>query len=250
MNFNRKFLLITLAAIFFAGLGLRLGFWQLDRAAQKEALQAAMAEQSLQAPLDTTAVAQLPGLDEGLYRVVKVSGTWEVAHSIYLDNRQMDGKVGFFVLTPLRLQPSGVVVMVQRGWVARNFETRATVPKVQTPSGSVSVEGQIAPLPAKLYEPGTPGLGLIRQNLDLAQFREQSGLALAQFTIRQTGPPSEGLRRDWPEVALGLEKHYGYAFQWFAMSALVAGLYLWFQFFRRSAAPIKESLNHVPPPRL
>ena len=134
MNFNRKFLLITLAAIFFAGLGLRLGFWQLDRAAQKEALQAAMAEQSLQAPLDTTAVAQLPGLDEGLYRVVKVSGTWEVAHSIYLDNRQMDGKVGFFVLTPLRLQPSGVVVMVQRGWVARNFETRATVPKVQTPS--------------------------------------------------------------------------------------------------------------------
>ena len=107
-----------------------------------------------------------------------------------------------------------------------------------------------APLPAKLYEPGTPGLGLIRQNLDLAQFREQSGLALAQFTIRQTGPPSEGLRRDWPEVALGLEKHNGYAFQWFAMSALVAGLYLWFQFFRRSAAPIKESLNHVPPPRL
>ena len=140
--------------------------------------------------------------------------------------------------------------MVQRGWVARNFETRATVPKVQTPSGPVSLEGQIAPLPAKLYEPGTPRLGLIRQNLDLAQFREQSGLALAQFTIRQTGPPSEGLRRDWPEVALGLEKHYGYAFQWFAMSALVAGLYLWFQFFRRSAAPIKESLNHVPPPRL
>ena len=151
MNFNRKFLLITLAAIFFAGLGLRLGFWQLDRAAQKEALQAAMAEQSLQAPLDTTAVAQLPGLDEGLYRVVKVSGTWEVAHSIYLDNRQMDGKVGFFVLTPLRLQPSGVVVMVQRGWVARNFETRATVPKVQTPSGPVSLEGQIAPLPAKRH---------------------------------------------------------------------------------------------------
>ena len=240
MNFNRKFLSITLAAIFFAGLGLRLGFWQLDRAAQKEALQAAMAEQSRQAPLDTAAVAQLRGLDEGLYRVVKVSGTWELAHSVYLDNRQMDGKVGFFVLTPLRLQPSGVLVMVQRGWVARNFENRATVPEVQTPSGPVSVEGQIAPPTSKLYEPGVPGLGLIRQNLDLVQFRQQSGLALAEFMIRQTGPSSEGLRRDWPSVALGLEKHYGYAFQWFAMSALVAGLYLWFQFFRRSVAPIKE----------
>lgn len=250
MNFTRKFLLITLAAIFFAGLGLRLGFWQLHRASQKEALQAAMAAQNSQAPLDTTAVAQLPSVDEGLYRVVKVTGTWEATHSVYLDNRQMDGKVGFFVLTPLRLQPSGVVVMVQRGWVARNFQNRATVPEVQTPSGPVSVEGQIAPPASKLYEPGAPGLGLIRQNLDLTQFRQQSGLAVAEFMIRQTGPASEGLRRDWPSMALGLEKHYGYAFQWFAMSALVVGLYLWFQFFRRSAAPIKESLNHVPSPRL
>lgn len=237
MNLNRKFFLITLGAVFFAGLGLYLGFWQLSRAAQKEALQAAMMAQASQAPLDTAAVADLSGASADLYRPVKVTGVWEAADSVYLDNRQMDGKVGFFVLTPLRLQPSGLVLIVQRGWVARNFEARASVPPVDTPTGMVHVEGQIAPPPSKLYEPGTPGVGLIRQNLDLVQFRQQSGLPLADFTIRQTGPTSDGLRRNWPAVALGVEKHYGYAFQWFSMSALVLGLYLWFQFFRRTAAP-------------
>jgi surfeit locus 1 family protein len=250
LNRTRKFFLITSAAIFFASLGVYLGFWQLSRAAQKQALHAAMVSQTSQAPLDNEAVARLSGLSDGLYRSVKVIGTWEAAHTVYLDNRQMDGRVGFFVLTPLRLQAIPTVVMVQRGWVGRNFESRATVPEIATPTGPVLVEGQIAPPPSKLYEPGTPGSGRIRQNLDPLQFREQSGLPLAEFSIRQTGAASEGLRRDWPSVALGVEKHYGYAFQWFAMAALVIGLYIWFQFFRRTTALSKESLPHVPPPRI
>lgn len=213
-------------------------------------MQAAMTAQAGRAPLDNLAVAQLPGIGADSYRKVRVTGTWEALHTVYLDNRQMDGRVGFFVLTPLRLQPDGPVVMVQRGWIGRNFESRAAVPSIQTPTGWVSLEGQIAPPPSKLYEPGAPGFGLIRQNLDLAQFRRETGLALADFTLRQTGPASDGLRRDWPAVALGVDKHYGYAFQWFAMSALVVGLYLWLQIFRRTSVPSKESLTHVPPPSL
>ena len=248
LNLKRKFYLVTAAALFFAGLGIYLGFWQLGRAAQKEAMHAAMQAQSRQAPLDATALARLAHLAEGLYRPVRVQGTWESALTVYLDNRQMGGKVGFFVLTPLRLQGTGQVVLVQRGWVGRNFEVRDQVPAVQTPPGLVWVEGQIAPPPSKLYEPGAPGAGLIRQNLDLDRFRSESGLALAAFTIRQSGPTSDGLRRDWPVVALGVDKHYGYAFQWFALSALVVGLYFWFHFFRRPTARFQETHSHVPPP--
>jgi surfeit locus 1 family protein len=43
---------------------------------------------------------------------------------------------------------------------------------------------------------------------------------------------ADGLRRDWPVVDAGLGKHYGYAFQWFGLSALFAGLYVWFQLLR------------------
>ena len=48
----------------------------------------------------------------------------------------------------------------------------------------------------------------------------------------QTGEASEGLRRDWPVVALSADKNKGYAFQWFALCALIAGLYLWFQWIQ------------------
>lgn len=250
LNLNRKFYLTTVAALFFAGLGLYLGFWQLGRAAQKEAMQVAMQSQASLEPLDASALAQTAALAPVLYRPVHVAGSWDATHTVYLDNRQMDGKVGFFVMTPLRLQATGQVVMVQRGWIGRNFEVRAQVPAVLTPEGVVWVDGQMAPPPSKLYAPGAPGVGVIRQNLDLVEFRRETGLPLADFTIRQNGPSSEGLRRDWPAIALGVEKHYGYAFQWFAMAALIVGLYLWFQFFRRLTARFQEARSHVPPPLL
>ena len=88
--------------------------------------------------------------------------------------------------------------------------------------------GKEAPPPA-----AAPGSSPIRQNLDLEAFREQTGLPLrTDVSLLQTGPASEGLQRDWPVPALGIEKHYGYAFQWFALSALIAGLYAWFRFIR------------------
>jgi surfeit locus 1 family protein len=182
---------------------------------------------------------------EVLHQRVLLSGTWVPQSTVYLDNRQMDGKVGFFVLTPMRLEGSDKVVMVQRGWVPRNFEQRETVPAVETSSGLVQIEGRIALAPSKLYEPGQSAKGLIRQNLDLQTFRSETGLPILNFTVRQTGLPSEGLRRDWPAVNFGIDKHYGYAFQWFGLSALVIVLYLWFQIFRRIIFRSKDASPHV-----
>ena len=76
----------------------------------------------------------------------------------------------------------------------------------------------------------------IRQNLDLAAFRRETGLPLVSLTAVQTGGASEGLQRQWPAVTTGVERHYGYAFQWFGLSALIVFLYAWFQFIRRPHA--------------
>jgi cytochrome oxidase assembly protein ShyY1 len=82
------------------------------------------------------------------------------------------------------------------------------------------------------------GSSRIRQNLALEAFRAETGLPLrTDVSLQQTGPASEGLQRDWPAPALGVEKHYGYAFQWFGLAALVVLLYVWFQLiapFRRA----------------
>jgi len=249
LNRDPKFYRVTVAAVFFSLLGVALGFWQLDRAAQKEALQASMHAQAGKAPFANAEVMELAAkgrMQESgvLYHPVRLTGSWLADHTVYLDNRQMDAKVGFFVLTPLRLEPQGHVVMVQRGWVPRNFEQREQLPPVQTPVGVVAVDGDIALAPSKLYAPGAPSEGPIRQNLDLDQYRGQTGLPLQAFTVRESGPPSQGLRRQWPVVNFGIEKHYGYAFQWFALSLLIAGLYLWFQFFRRPAVTSQDIANH------
>jgi len=250
LNFTRKFYFITVVALFFAGLATLLGFWQLSRAAQKQGLQAKIEAQASQPPLNTQDLQAMPSGLTGLYRPVRLAGIWESQHTVYLDNRQMNDKVGFFVLTPLRLQDTGQFVVVQRGWVGRNFEVRTEIPKVDTPPGVVWVEGTIAPAPSKLFELGAAAIGPIRQNLDLTQFRKETGLQLADHTIRQTGVSHDGLLREWPPVALGVEKHYGYAFQWFALAVLIIGLYFWFQIFRRVPARFQEKPHDVPPPRL
>ena len=244
MNARLRFGLVTLAALLAIALTVALGRWQLARAAQKEALQAAIESQGAKAVMDGAALQAAADPLALVHQPARLKGHWMREATVFLDNRQMGAHVGFFVMTPLRLEGGGAVV-VQRGWVPRNFVDRSSLPVVETPDGVVVVDGRIAPPPSKLYEPGTPGAGAIRQNLDLAQFREQTRLPLMAVTLQQTGAASEGLLRDWPAVNLGVDKHYGYAWQWFGLSALVACLYLWYGIVRRFIHRPKDTASHV-----
>ena len=233
-----RFWLITLAAVLGVAAGLALCAWQLSRAAQKEAIHQAMEERKLLPVRTNAGLDALKNAADAVYAPVVLRGRWAPQHTVFLDNRQMQAKPGFYVLTPLLLDGGGAVV-VQRGWVQRNFSERDKLPPVDTPEGPVEVAGRIAPPPAKLYEFNHSEAGVIRQNLDLAAFGRQTGLPLRQdLSVQQTGPASEGLLRDWPQASSGTEKNYGYAFQWFALALLIAILYAWFQFIApRRAAP-------------
>ena len=109
------------------------------------------------------------------------------------------------------------------------------MPSVDSPGGIVRVEGRIAPPPSKLYEFAGPDNGVIRQNLDMQRFAGEVGVALLPISVLQTGFGADGMLRDWPRMQTGVEKHYGYAFQWFALSGLIVFLYVWFQIVRRPA---------------
>ncbi|MDP3702003.1 MAG: SURF1 family protein [Hylemonella sp.] len=233
MSVKLRIWVVTGAALLGVAVTLALGRWQLGRADQKQTLQARIDARAQLPLLDGRSLAS--ALDEELlHRRIEAQGQWLPQHTVFLDNRQMNGRPGFFVLTPLRLE-GGTIVLVQRGWAPRNFEDRLRVPQVDTPAGVVKVQGRIAPAPSKLYEMGTAGTGPIRQNLDLAQYRAETGLPLVAGSIQQTGAPEQddGLLRDWPQINTGVDKHYGYAFQWFGLSALIALLYVWFQIVRR-----------------
>jgi len=227
-----RFWVVTFAALLGVAVTLSLGRWQLDRAAEKQAWQASIDARAQLPVLDARGLAGMSDSDELLHRRVEAVGQWVPEHTVFLDNRQMNGRPGFFVLTPLRLD-NGAVVLVQRGWAPRNFEDRTRVPQITTPAGPVRVQGRIALAPSKLYDMGEAGTGAIRQNLDLAQFRAETGLALLTVSIQQTGASGDGLAREWPQINSGVDKHHGYAFQWFGLCALITLLYVWFQIVQR-----------------
>jgi surfeit locus 1 family protein len=232
-----RFWLLTAAALAGVVVTAALGFWQLSRADQKLTLQAAIEGQQKRAMLDSTAlVGTVVGAD-ALYRLTTLRGSWIGSDTVFLDNRQMHGKQGFFVLTPLRIENSASTVIVQRGWVQRSFTDRTQLPVVPTPTGLIELSGRIAPPPGKLYEFEPSRGGLIRQNLDLAGFSKEIGVPLAPVSVLQLSPAADGLTRDWPAVNLGVEKNFGYAFQWFALSGLMVFLYGWFQIVRRFISP-------------
>jgi surfeit locus 1 family protein len=226
-------LIVLLAALAAAALTARLGFWQLDRAAQKLALQAAQDERRTLPPLAQTELARAEAAARAQHhRAVRLRGRWAAQATVYLDNRQMNGRPGFYVITPLVLD-DGSAVAVQRGWLPRDAQERTRIARHETSLDEIEVQGRVAPPPARLYDFDGTEAGTIRQNLDLVPWGQQHRLLLRPLSVVQEGTlPPDGLLRQWPQPAAGVERHHGYAFQWFALSALVITLYVWFQLIR------------------
>ncbi|MFO1326941.1 MAG: SURF1 family protein [Rubrivivax sp.] len=227
---------VLVAALAAAGLTARLGLWQLGRADEKRALQASRDERARLPALTAADLARdAAAVAAQLDRRVELSGAWVADASVYLENRSMDGRVGFFVVTPLVLD-DGRTVVVQRGWLPREAGDRTRLAPHATPPGRVALRGRIAPTVSRMYQLGDASPGPIRQNLDLADYARELRRALAPLVVVQDddtpGVAADGLLRHWPQPASDVHKNLGYAFQWFGLSALVVILYVWFQVIR------------------
>ncbi|SHH26371.1 SURF1 family protein [Massilia sp. CF038] len=211
------------ATVLLVALGVALGQWQDRRAATKIALQQQMSARAAQAPLVLG-----PQLQEAApleLRTVSVAGEFVADWPLFLDNRPQQGKVGFYLLMPFKIAGSNTHVLVARGWLPRYTGEHDRLPEFDTPSGTVIVTGIARAAMGKVMQLGQPPAvapRAILQNLEPAQFAAASKLSVQPFFIEQTGPSVAGekLVRDWPAPALGVEKHQGYAFQWYALAAM------------------------------
>jgi surfeit locus 1 family protein len=234
--FSKTWFGILLVTMVVSGITARLGFWQLGRAQTKEALNAITESRKLEPALRNDDWTSRPTPDNWLQRSIDVEGQWLEQYTVYLDNRSMKSQTGFYVLTPFQL-PNGPVLLVQRGWVARDRTRSDVLPPLQTPQGQLRIQGKLVPSPSKLMELGASaqvkqGFQVIRQNIDLAEFGLETKLPLVA-TVQQTNPAADGLVREWPQSISGADKNRGYAFQWFALSALALVLFAWFQVWKK-----------------
>ena len=218
MSFTFRFIPF-LAAVMVALIALSLGNWQSRRAEEKQRLASELATQAALPPLDMQLVEK--GKAPAYFRSVQMTGSFNAQWPIYLDNRPYQGKAGFYLLMPFKLKDSEQTLLVMRGWLPRDAQNRLQLPIIPTPQGVLQLEGKVRESVGHVMQLGSePALqsGVIRQNLEVTELSKTSGLKLENFIIEQTSETADGLIRDWPEASLGIEKHRGYAFQWYGLA--------------------------------
>jgi surfeit locus 1 family protein len=235
-----KWIVRHVAVVILVVVMLLLGFWQLQRLADKrddkaliEARQAASAaEVTVVVPADDDVDA--PGVDAVLYRRVTATGAYEDDDTVVVENRTLNGAPGGWVLTPLRLD-GGSAVLVNRGFVG--FDREGAIVAPPAPTGEVTVEGLVFPSQTRgRFGPTDPAEGDLRvlARVDLDRVRDQVGYDVlpAYIQLVESDPPEVAASADIPAlVPLGAPEpdegpHLAYAVQWFIFTTIAAGGYV------------------------
>jgi surfeit locus 1 family protein len=230
MSMMLRRILPTFAAIAVAGTTLSLGFWQLRRAAEREALATAQAAVAKASPI---ALGREPLANPESFGLHPMSarGVWIGDKAIFLDNQIHKGRAGFHVVMPLRLEGTDTHVLVDRGWLAGTGDRR-NLPEVHTPVGVVDVRGFARQSNYRFKElSSTFQEGRIWENITVERYAAWSGLRLQPVILHQTDEASDGLVREWPQAGSGAEKNRAYALQWFSLAALTVAF--WGYYFLR-----------------
>jgi surfeit locus 1 family protein len=230
----RPRLATTLAAAAGMALGLAAAQWQLGRAHEKERLAARLESRAREpAAVLTATEGKVADLE---WRRVTASGRFAPAYAVFIDNRIRRGVAGYHVVMPLEIGTGGDrYVLVNRGWIAGRPD-RSRLPEVTTPGAVVQVTG-LAVVPSRRFlELSTMvAEGKVWQNLTLERYRQAFPIPLQPVVIQQESDLADGLAREWDPPDLGINKHYGYAFQWLALAATVLVFYLVTHVRRRPA---------------
>ena len=220
----------TLSALVVILVGCGAGIWQLNRAEQKIRMSESLASK-LQMPT-LIANGDSLSLEQAAERRIIARGRFIPAEAIWLDNRPRPipgggtgavGQSGFYLMMPLKLDGQEAILWINRGWAPRNNENRIELPPVNTTDALVTIEGVAFPHPGRVYELGKKGDAVVRprieQNFDLSLEAQLHGWKQLPFIVRESdSAKKDGLVRNWPSPTNGVDRHYAYAFQWFALA--------------------------------
>lgn len=202
-----------------------LGFWQLARGEEKRVLLQSYGERRVAEPVS---VAQLHEVADPAFRRVRLHGQFDGEHSLLLDNRSRDGKVGVELLQPFHDQASGMWLLLNRGWLP--WPDRRIPPVFTTPEPALSVDAWVYVAPGAAFQlhadPTSAPWPRLVTTVDPGKLWSELGRSGFAYEVREEAGPA-AYQADWPIVAMGPEKHVGYAVQWFAMALALLALYLY-----------------------
>ncbi|WP_133128905.1 SURF1 family protein [Legionella nagasakiensis] len=217
---NWPMAILTLAAIL---IFMRLGYWQLERAHEKEQMLQLEKKFLNQLPMDWSPLDKPPAQ----YQRIKVRGHF-LSQVVLLDNQHHQHQFGYHVLSPFQLT-NHQIILVDRGWVAGDV-TRQSLPVIKTPLSIIEIIGSSYYPSEKKILLGQPfekkENQLIIESIDTkiaSQFLHKS---VHPFIIRLDKKEANGFIREWPIVSMSPQRHYAYAFQWFAIAFVIFVLFV------------------------
>lgn len=213
-----------LAGLVFIALFVALGSWQLQRAAEKRALLARFGDD---APYQQLSAATPPGE----FARIEAEGRFLDERQVLIDNIPLDGRLGYYVITPFEIAQSRQLLLVNRGWIAKTGPSG--VPELAELDSQVRrIRGLAGRLPRVGIRPGEafaehgswPRIAVYPDIDELAAELERRVLP----SVLLLNPDDEdGFVRRWQPNVAGPGTHYNYAFQWFAMAAAVVAMLGW-----------------------
>lgn len=202
-----------------------LGFWQLDRAEQKESLAELFAN-------DAPHRAIRSGDTPATFEPIEIRGRFVSNKQVLIDNIVRAGRVGYFVVTPLETGLDDRVLLVNRGWVAKSSQSGPPDADLSVPAEWRPIRGRAGRLPrvgirsgpAFADADGWPRKAVYPEAEEVAAALDQE---VWPFVLLLSPEDPQGFRREWQPEQSGPMTHYGYAFQWFAMAVAVAVIGGW-----------------------
>lgn len=221
---------ITLFALVFVPLMTGLGFWQLQRAGEKEALASSFELRQARPPVAVQELWDIPGPEQA-YLPVQLRGSFRGEYFL-LDNRTHQGRFGYQVLAVMTLEGDTGTVLVNRGWIAGD-PARLTAPDVPVVTGPVAVTGHVYVAPGAPYllqeqqlQPGWPKLiQAVEMDKLSPPLQELAGTRVFPYVVRINAAAPGALTVDWQVINVSPQKHQGYAVQWFSMAAVLGVFY-------------------------
>lgn len=228
--------LLTLVCI---PLFIKFGLWQYHKAQQKELIQAAYNQakdgQALKFPMNIV-VSEGAITDYWKYKKVVVTGEYETQYQFLLDNQVEGNRVGYHVITPLKIEHSSEYVLINRGWILGK-DTHTELPTFDTPKGPQTVTGQIWLPSKKIFtlednsmlstKAGHP-MPLVWQNMNMAKYQQIVPLKISPLAIKlDQASHAGGFVRNWQVPAERIATNIGYAYQWFGFALATLLIYIY-----------------------
>ncbi len=213
----------TVAALALVALTVWLGNWQDRRAQEKTERQALLEARVVAPPLAITGAGGTA--EDLLFRRLRAEGRYVADGQFFVDNRIQAGRAGYHVMTPFRLSPSGAILLVNRGWVARSAAYPAP-PGVAVPEGDRAITGLAVLPPARFLELSADTVeGNVWQNLSIERYAARVKAPVVPVVLL-AAPPGEGLAAVDERPDAGIAKHREYALTWYSLAVTVGVLWV------------------------